>query len=82
MRVQARLKALYQASGIATPGKNIYGAKERDRRLKRLPASSRWATEKLREKYYVLLELKQQADHELVAEPRKHRVSRIPFIAP
>jgi len=47
-----------------------------------LPASSRWATEKLHEEYDLLLELKQEAERELVAEARKNRISRVLAMAP
>jgi transposase len=82
VRVQARLKAMYRARGVGTPGKSVYGPSERDRWLRQLPVSARWATEKLHEEYDLLLELKRQAENELVAESRKHRVSRILATAP
>jgi transposase len=82
VRVQGRLKAMYRSRGVATPGKTVYGPKQRERWLRQLPVSSRWATEKLHEAYDQLLELKREAEHELVAESRKHRISRILATAP
>jgi hypothetical protein len=82
VRVQARLKVMYRARGIATPGKGVYGPRERDRWLRQLPVSSRWATEKLHEAYDLLVELKREAERELVAESHKHRISRILATAP
>jgi transposase len=82
VRVQARLKAMYRARGVGTPGKSVYGPRVRDQWLRQLPISSRWATEKLHEEYDRLLELKREAERELVAESRKHRVSRILVTAP
>ena len=67
VRVQGRLKAMYRARGVATPGKSVYGPRERERWLKQLPVSSRWATEKLHEQYDLLLQLKHEAEQELVA---------------
>jgi hypothetical protein len=81
-RVQSRLKVMYRARGIATPGKSVYSPSGRDRWLKRLPVSSRWATEKLHEAYDRLLELKREAERELLAEARKHRIARILATAP
>jgi hypothetical protein len=49
VRVQGRLNAMYRSRGVATPGKSVYGPRERDRWLRQLPVSSRWATEKLHE---------------------------------
>ena len=82
VRVQLRLKVMYRARGIATPGAGVYSPKERDRWLAQLPASSRWATQKLHEEYGQLLGLKQEAEQELVAEARKHRISRVLATAP
>ncbi len=82
VRVQARLKVMYRARGIATPGKSVYSPSGRDQWLKRLPVSSRWATEKLHEEYDRLLDLKQELEQELKAEARKHRISRILATAP
>ena len=82
VRVQGRLKAMYRSRGVATPGKSVYGPRERDRWLRQLPVSSRWATEKLHEEYDLLLELKREAEQELVAEARKHRISRVLATAP
>ena len=82
VRVQARLKGMYRARGIATPGKGVYGPKGRDRWLARLPVSSRRATETRHEEYDRRLVLKQEAENELVAESRTHRISRVLATAP
>jgi len=82
VRVQARLKVMYRARGIPTPGSAVYSSRQRERWLRRLPVSSRWATERLHEEYDQLLALKQQAEQELVAESAKHRISRILATAP
>ncbi len=82
VRVQSRLKVMYRARGVATPGRSVYSSRERDRWLRQLPVSSRWATEKLHEEYDLLLELKREAEQELLVESRKHRVSRILATAP
>jgi transposase len=82
VRVQTRLKVMYRARGIATPGKSVYSPSGRDQWLKQLPVSSRWATEKLHEEYDHLLDLKQEVEQELKAEARKHRISRVLATAP
>lgn len=82
VRVQLRLKAMYRARGIATPGTGVYGPRAREQWLGQLPVSSRWATEKLHEQYDQLLALKQEAERELVAESRKHRISKVLATAP
>ena len=82
VRAQARLKVMYRARGISTPGKSVYGLRQRAQWLRQLPVSSRWATEKLHEECDLLVELKREAEHELVAESRKHRISRVLATAP
>jgi len=82
VRVQGRVKAMYRARGVGTPGKSVYGPKEREQWLRQLPVSSRWATEKLHQQYDLLLELKHEAEQELVAEARKHRISKVLATAP
>ena len=82
VRVQGRVKSMYRARGVGTPGKSLYGPKERERWLRQLPVSSRWATEKLHEQYDLLLELKREAEQELVVETRKHRISKVLATAP
>jgi transposase len=82
VRVQARLKVMYRARGIATPGKSVYSPRARDRWLKQLPVSSRWATERLHEEYDQLLALKQEVEQELVTEAGKHPISKILATAP
>jgi len=82
VRVQARLKAMYRARGIAAPGKRVYSPRERDRWLKQLPVCSRWATEKLHEEYDLLLKLKREVKRELLAEAGKHRISKVLATAP
>ena len=51
VRVQNRLKVMYRARGVPTPGKQVYQPKGREGWLKKLPVPCRWATEKLHEEY-------------------------------
>ena len=82
VRVQCRLKAMYRGRGIRTAGKGVYSSKDREAWLKKLPVSSRWATEKLHEEYDRLQELREAAEKELVVEARKHPITRILTTAP
>ena len=82
VRVQNRLKVMYRARGVSTPGKQVYQPKGREGWLKKLPVPCRWATEKLHEEYDRLLDLKQETEKELVAESRKHRISKVLATAP
>ncbi len=82
VRVQNRLKVMYRARGVSTPGKQVYQPQGREGWLKKLPVPCRWATEKLHEEYDRLLDLKQETEKELVAESRKHRISKVLATAP
>lgn len=82
VRVQLRLKAMYRSRGVSTVGTSVYGSSGRNSWLSKLPVSSRWATERLHEEYDLLLNLKRVAERELLAEARKHRISRILATAP
>lgn len=82
VRVQGRLKAMYRARGIPTPGASVYGASGREAWRAKLPLSCRWATEKLYEEYDSLRALRQEAERELVGEARRHPISKILVTAP
>jgi transposase len=82
VRVQSRLKAMYRSRGIPTAGTNVYSVGARKCWLRKLPMSSRWATEILHEEYDRLLALKKTAELELVTEARKHAISSILASAP
>jgi transposase len=82
VRVKSRLKAQYRARGVATPGKGIYGTREREAWLGKLPAGHRWATEKLHEECEVLHEFRKAAEEELVRESRRHPIARVLTTAP
>jgi len=82
VRVQNRLKVMYRARGVPTPGKQVYHPKGREGWLKKLPLPGRWATEKLHEEYDALLDLKQATEKELVAESHKHSISKLLATAP
>ena len=82
VRVQGRLKAMYRCRGISTPGQRVYSPSGRESYLRKLPASCRWATATLHETYDRLLDLKQAAERELLAEAGKHRIAKILATAP
>jgi transposase len=82
VRVQSRLKAQYRARGVGTPGKGVYGSRQREAWLRKLPASQRWATAKLHEEYDVLAALRKEAEKELIREAGKHPMARVLATAP
>jgi transposase len=67
---------------VATPGKAVYSTTHREEWKARLPAAAHSAIAKLYEHYDFLLELKKEAEKELVEESHTHRIARILETAP
>jgi len=82
VRVQLRLKSMYRSRAICTAGTAVYSPKSRGQYESQLPESLRRATSKLYAHYDLLLDLKKQAESELVAESKKHSITRILQTAP
>ncbi len=82
VRVQLRLKSMYRSRAISTAGTAVYRPKSRGEYENQLPESLRRATSKLYAHYDLLLDLKKQAESELVAESKKHPITRILQTAP
>jgi transposase len=77
VRVQARLKSVYRSRGIRTPGRAVYGRREREFWQRQLPASSRKTATRLYEQLDFLVELKARAEEDLVRESRKQPITRL-----
>ena len=82
VRVQSRLKVMYRARGIPSPGKAVYSPRRREEWLTKLPVSCRRSTARLYEEYDALLELKKAAEKEMVAEAAKQPIAKILATAP
>ncbi len=82
VRVQVRIKFVYRSRAVATPGTAVYSAAHRDELLARLPEASLSAIAKLYTHYDFLLELKKEAEKELIVESHKHRIARVLETAP
>lgn len=70
-RIQHRIKSLFRARGVATPGKRMY-ATRRAEYLAELPTSARDAAELLFAQYDAVAPLRDRAHKELVAESHRH----------
>ncbi len=77
MRVQVRLKSLYRSRGVQTSGGSVYGSRQRERWLARLPETSRLGAGRLYEQIDFLAELKRRAEHDLIRESRRQRITRV-----
>lgn len=82
VRVQSRIKMMFRARGIPAPGRTVYHPRQRKAWLQRLPPSCRAAASRLYEEYDTLLELKQGAEKEMLAEASKQPIARILQTAP
>ena len=85
-RVMLRLKALYRARGIRTPGHAVYQAAQRAEWLGKLPAGARFRARTLYAELEVLLTLRPQAKRALLAEAKRDPawtvLRTIPFLGP
>ena len=77
VRVQNRIKALFRSRGIAVVGKSVYSEKGREACLKKLPHASRGAATTLYAQYDAVEAIRRQAEKDLVAEARRHPMSRV-----
>ncbi len=82
VRVQARIKSIYRSRGVATPGRSVYCQRNREQWLQQLPPPARTSAARLYEHCDFLRDLKEQAQAELVAESRQHRIARVLETAP
>jgi len=86
-RVMQRLKALFRARGIKTPGKRVYHPKNREEWLARLPDEGvRFRAQALYAQLDVLRELRPKVKGTMVAEARRDPawsvLRSIPFLGP
>ena len=87
IRVMLRLKALFRARGIPTPGQGVYQPKQRATwQAKLLDAGARFRAEALWTELDVLRQLHPQAKKAMVAEARRHpgwpALTSMPFLGP
>jgi len=85
-RVMLRIKALFRARGILTPGVSVYRASHRQEWLRQLEGGARVRATSLLAQLDVLLELRPKAKATMIAEARRQpgwKVLRsIPFLGP
>ena len=78
VRVMNRIKAIYRARAIATPGTAVYRMKERESYLAQLTdRGARQRAESLGQQLETLLGLRHQAERAMVTEARRHGVYRV-----
>lgn len=86
-RVMLRLKALFRARGIKTPGRSVYDLQQRSEWLRQLPeAGARFRAHTLYTELEVLQHLRPQAKAALLREAQRDRawtiLRTIPFLGP
>ena len=85
-RVMLRIKALFRARAIGTPGRSVYRAAQRQAWLDQLPPGARLRAKTLLEQLDLLLELRPKAKAAMIAEAKKHSgwkpLRSIPFLGP
>jgi transposase len=86
-RTMLRLKALFRARAIRTPGQDVYEPESRSQWLDKLPNSAaRFRAESLSKQLDVLRQIRQQAKQAMLTEARRdpawERLLSIPFLGP
>jgi transposase len=85
-RVMLRIKALFRARAIRTPGRSVYRAAQRQAWLDQLRPGARLRAKTLLEQLDLLLELRPKAKAAMIAEAKKHPgwkpLRSIPFLGP
>ena len=76
VRTKNRIKSVYRARGVSTPGKGVYSAKARAGWLDALDPPSRLAAEMLYAELDVLQPLKLRAEKAMVTTSHRHAVSK------
>jgi len=76
VRTKNRLKTLFRARGIATAGKEVYRTENHEAWLKKLPARSQTAAQLSFAEHDALAEVRAEAEKALVAEARKHAITK------
>ena len=77
VRAKNRLKNLYRSRGIQVAGKSVYSLTARREYIERLPRQMLAAAKTLYGVYDTLEDFRERAEHELVEEARRHKISRI-----
>ncbi len=77
VRCQNRIKGLLRSRGIGACGKRVYSAKSRDQWLSHLPVQTHGQVNLLYSQYDALLELREQAEKQMLTEARKHVLYRV-----
>jgi hypothetical protein len=85
-RVMARIKAVFRARGIGTPGVSVYGRSKRNEWLAKLAGGARVRAATLLAQLDMLQELRSKAKKEMIAAARRQPgwkvLSSIPFFGP
>ena len=76
VRVQNRIKALYQSRAIPTPGDRIYDPDQRAEWIGKLPASSQPVVQILVQQYEAIEKLRADAENQMLTESRKHSITK------
>jgi transposase len=77
VRNQGRLKSVYRSRGVPTPGASVYGTRQREAWLERLPLPWRRRAQRLFAQIDFLVEQKHSAEAELIEELGRHPIAKV-----
>ena len=82
VRVKNRIKSLYRSRGIPTSGKEVYAPAAREKWVRKLPAKTRPLAKIFYQELEGVQNLRKRAEKEMLAEARKHKITRILMTCP
>jgi len=77
VRVMNRLKGAFRSRGISTAGKQVFGQNTKDEWLKKLPSKMQPLASTYYAELAVLLEVREQAQKDMLKEARRHRIFHV-----
>ncbi len=82
VRVRLRIKSQFRSRGIPSPGQTVYGKRNRKEWLAKLAPSHRRAAERFYAHLDFLVELKAEAEKDLIKESHRQPIARVLETAP
>lgn len=77
VRTQNRIRALFRSRGVPVVGKAVYGTKEREAWVAKLPANAQGAGRLLYAQYDAVNDVREEAEKKMVEESHRHPITRV-----
>jgi transposase len=77
VRTQNRIRAMFRSRGVPVVGKAVYGTKEREAWVAKLPTNAQGAGRLLYAQYDAVNDVREEAEKKLVEESHRHPITRV-----